>query len=212
MEQKNKNMEACILDTAAKLFAERGYNATSTTDIAREVGCNQALVHYYFRTKENLFQRVFISRFESIVTRLRVPLDEGGDFFVLLRTIVDTYFDIIAEAPQTVHLFLNELVLDTERRESIKAVFMENLAREDFFRRISQATDAAVHQGQIREVEPMHLYVDIISLVVFSYLSASVLDDLMNFTPEQTSAYIAQRRQEVHTLLVQGLKNNNPVQ
>ncbi len=205
METKNKNMEASILAAASRLFAERGYNATSTTDIAREVGCNQALVHYYFRTKENLFQKVFISKFESIVGRLRVPLDEGCDFFPLLRTIVDTYFDIIAEAPQTVHLFLNELVLDTERRESIKAVFMENMAREDFFRRFCQAAETAMQHGQIRKVEPLHLYVDIVSLVIFSHLSASVLGDLMGMDAQATGAYLAQRREETYTLLVQGL-------
>ena len=57
--KENPTMEIQILETAEKLFLEKGFASTSTTEIAREVGCNQALVHYYFRTKENLFNTIF---------------------------------------------------------------------------------------------------------------------------------------------------------
>ena len=57
-----KNLEQDILDAASELFLSRGFDNTSTTDIAKKAGCNQALVHYYFRTKENLFQRIFLQK------------------------------------------------------------------------------------------------------------------------------------------------------
>ena len=56
-----KNMEKAILEAAETLFLEKGFDATSTTQIAKAVGCNQALIHYYFRTKENLFDTIFES-------------------------------------------------------------------------------------------------------------------------------------------------------
>jgi AcrR family transcriptional regulator len=59
------SMEQSILDAAEKLFLEKGFAATSTTQIAKEVGCNQALVHYYFRTKDNLFNRIFEKKFSD---------------------------------------------------------------------------------------------------------------------------------------------------
>ena len=52
---KEQNLEIQILQAAEELFLSNGFAGTSTTDIAKRVGCNQALVHYYFRTKENLF-------------------------------------------------------------------------------------------------------------------------------------------------------------
>ena len=52
---KDNNMEQQILQCAEELFLEKGFSLVSTTDIAKKAGCNQALVHYYFRTKENLF-------------------------------------------------------------------------------------------------------------------------------------------------------------
>lgn len=60
MEQtREQSMESIILETAERLFLDKGFALTSTTEIAREAGCNQALVHYYFRTKEQLFIRIF---------------------------------------------------------------------------------------------------------------------------------------------------------
>ena len=53
------NMERAILESATELFLRKGFNATSTTEIARNAGCNQALVHYYYRTKERLFEAIF---------------------------------------------------------------------------------------------------------------------------------------------------------
>ena len=57
---KKSQVEEQILRAAEELFMEKGFDAVSTTDIARKVGCNQALVHYYFRTKDNLFLQVFL--------------------------------------------------------------------------------------------------------------------------------------------------------
>ena len=53
------NMEQTILESATELFLKKGFKATFTTEIAKEAGCNQALVHYYFRTKDRLFEAIF---------------------------------------------------------------------------------------------------------------------------------------------------------
>ena len=54
MADVQQNMEQIILEVAEELFLDKGYALTSTTEIAKKAGCNQALIHYYFRTKENL--------------------------------------------------------------------------------------------------------------------------------------------------------------
>ena len=63
--KNNQSMESIILETAERLFLEKGFAMTSTTEIAKEVGCNQALVHYYYRTKENLFNVIFEQKFNG---------------------------------------------------------------------------------------------------------------------------------------------------
>ncbi|MDD4922908.1 MAG: TetR/AcrR family transcriptional regulator, partial [Bacteroidales bacterium] len=57
--KKENTTELAILDAAEELFLKSGYAKTSTVQIAKLAGCNQALVHYYYRSKENLFRQVF---------------------------------------------------------------------------------------------------------------------------------------------------------
>ena len=69
MDIKNEqSMEQAILEEAEKLFLEKGFALTSTTEIAKRVGCNQALVHYYFRTKDNLFNTIFRTKIQSLLS------------------------------------------------------------------------------------------------------------------------------------------------
>ena len=77
---ETKDMEKTILDTATKLFLEKGFASTSTTEIAKEVGCNQALVHYYFRTKERLFEAVFANKFQNFATNI-LEINRGNFSF-----------------------------------------------------------------------------------------------------------------------------------
>jgi len=60
-------MEQLIVETAERLFLEKGFAMTSTTEIAKEIGCNQALVHYYFRTKAKLFEAIFEKKIKLFI-------------------------------------------------------------------------------------------------------------------------------------------------
>jgi len=68
--KQEQPMEQTILEVAERLFLEKGFALTSTTEIAKEAGCNQALVHYYFRTKDNLFNTIFEQKFRMLFEHL----------------------------------------------------------------------------------------------------------------------------------------------
>ena len=68
----NDNMEMRIREVAQQLFFKQGYAATSTIQIAKEVGCTQALVHYYYRTKENLFRQIFMEQIQAALAKMEL--------------------------------------------------------------------------------------------------------------------------------------------
>ena len=86
---RNQNLEKRILWVAERLFLEKGFSGTSTTEIAKNVGCNQTLIHYYFRTKEKLFWDVFAPKMEQVVEYLDAPLDESLNFLDRISNIID---------------------------------------------------------------------------------------------------------------------------
>ena len=73
--ERDQSTEQAIVTAAEELFLERGYAKTSTVEIAKRAGCNQALVHYYFRTKENLFQEIFSKKILAFLRGV-VSLDQ----------------------------------------------------------------------------------------------------------------------------------------
>jgi AcrR family transcriptional regulator len=72
-EKSNSDVQPRILDAAAKLFAENGFDRTSVRDITKEAGCNVASVNYYFGGKDNLYLEVYRER----LTLLRQVRIEG---------------------------------------------------------------------------------------------------------------------------------------
>ena len=70
MKADDKSMEFQILEAAEKLFLKQGYVKTSIGQIAKLAGCNQALVHYYYRTKDNLFEKIFEEKVGIIVMNI----------------------------------------------------------------------------------------------------------------------------------------------
>ena len=122
MEVKNNpTMEIVILETAERLFLEKGFGMTSTTEIAKEIGCNQALIHYYFRTKENLFNIIFEKKFRQFFQNIFVVenLDQMT-FQDKLKHIIETHFDMVRENPRIPLLIVNEFSRNPEMVATLK--------------------------------------------------------------------------------------------
>ena len=92
-------MEEAILEAAERLFLEKGFTSTSTTEIAKAAGCNQALVHYYFRKKDLLFTAIFEKKMRGFVSELlqiseeEIPFEEMSREELLKK--IDEFYDLI---------------------------------------------------------------------------------------------------------------------
>src|SRR5659263_766090 len=87
--------EQAIMEAAEELFLENGYARTSTTAIARKAGCNQALVHYYYRSKENLFGLVFRKKISVFLSFFLQVSHEDLPFEEKLAKRIGAHFDMI---------------------------------------------------------------------------------------------------------------------
>ena len=200
-----ENLEQQILAVAEQLFIAKGYNATSTTEIARTVGCNQALIHYYFRTKENLFQQIFVQKFENIITELLEPLTSELPFDEKITNCINIYFDLLKDNPLLPTCIINELAFNPQRREFIRNRFIKNPIRQSAFYQYCETVDNAVSQGNIRPIQPFDLILNIISPCLFTFITLPIYTDLLELTPEQTENYINHRRQEIITSIITSL-------
>ena len=205
-ENTPSGTELQILDSAEKLFLEKGFKSTSTTDIARDAGCNQALVHYYFRTKENLFKQIFDKKFETMIEFIDSNLKEEYGIFDNLRGLLNAYLDFISASPNTPYFLLNEFVSNPGRRTHIRNAFLTNQRGQAVFLRFYGLVQRAVRDGVIREIDPLDLIFDILSLAVFSFITAPIFIDMLGRDQASRQEFSEHRKEEIMTLLTQGLQ------
>ena len=118
--ERDQSTEQAIVTAAEELFLEHGYAKTSTVEIAKRAGCNQALVHYYFRTKENLFQEIFSKKILAFLRGV-VSLDQQDlPFEQSIARLVESHFNLLHANPRLAFLVVSEMTTNPERLSSLK--------------------------------------------------------------------------------------------
>lgn len=202
---RNLNIEKRILWVAERLFLEKGFHGTSTTEIAKVVGCNQALIHYYYRTKEKLFWDVFAPRMEQVVEYLDAPLDEDVDFLQRISNIIDFYFGILELDERLAPFIVNELVMNPSRWEMFRTRFLRNESRSRAFKRFEKMVEEEIQKGTIRPIEPIDFLLDIMSLTLSSFIIAPKGFSLSECDSNARKSYLDARREHIKQILINGL-------
>jgi TetR/AcrR family transcriptional regulator len=178
-----------ILDGAEALFAERGFAATRTKDIAAEVGVNTAMIHYYFDTKEKLL----VSVIDRIMSDLAAILSEI-DFDALtweqrLEEFVGSYFDYVRGHPNFSKL--TRMAAGIKNREILE----EQIA--DFFGPLLQAgvafIQAGIDAGCFRPVDPEQLVLSLYCATVSWFSDAPFLSLLVGHDVTHEDVVLSRR-------------------
>ena len=204
--ERNQNIEKRILWVAERLFLEKGFNGTSTTEIAKNVGCNQALIHYYFRTKEKLFWDVFAPKVEQVVEYLDAPLDESIDFTERIRNVIDFYFGILELDERLAPFIVNELLLNPGRWDKFRDRYLRNESRSTAFNRFEKMVSEEIESGRIRPIRAIDLLMNIMSLTISVFIVAPKGFASGECDRNARKAYLDDRREDVKKLIINGMR------
>lgn len=204
--ERNQNIEKRILWVAERLFLEKGFSGTSTTEIAKTVGCNQALIHYYFRTKEKLFWDVFAPKAEQVVEYLDAPLDESIDFFERIGNVIDFYFGILELDERLAPFIVNELVMSPGRWDKFRNRFLRNESRHSAFDRFEKMVDEEISAGRVRQMKAIDLLMNIMSLTLSAFIVAPKGYAIGECDSNLRRSYLDNRREDVKSLVINGIK------
>lgn len=198
--------EELILQAAEALFLTKGYTNTSTTEIAQKAGCNQALVHYYFRTKENLFQQIFIKKVMSLFAEFMKTRPAGMDFTESLRERMGMYFDFIEANKQLPFMVINELAANLERRQAFCEELRTNPIYTQLYRQFDNEVKREIQAGHICPIDTADLYMDIFSLTICTFITLPIYRLLFQLDSEAERQYILKRREELITAIQKRLR------
>lgn len=116
IEQGKISKEQLILEAAEQEFFIKGYDGARTTSIAQRAGVTHAMLHYYYRTKEQLFERIIEKNAKTIAeTMLAVMGNPSMPIVERLKDGISAHFDLVATNPLLPRFFLNEIIARPER-------------------------------------------------------------------------------------------------
>jgi TetR/AcrR family transcriptional regulator len=194
------NLEEAILNSATKLFLKNGFSATSTTDIARDAGCNQALVHYYYRTKDRLFDAIFQTKLKSFIESLLHIGQEDLPFRQKIAKRIEAHFDTIQKDPMLPMFIFREVSFNPGRlkllKESLKNLPQQMLAQ------MQKELDEEISHGRIRRISVHDLLLTIISLNIMVFMVEPIFKTVMGVSDEAFEALRQQRKKEhIHLVM-----------
>lgn len=209
MKEQEKNnqkdgMELSILYAAEELFLEKGFNGVSTTEIASKVGCNQALVHYYYRTKANLFQKVFENKLRYLVSIFEIVEDDSLSFEEKLVIKIKSHFDELAKYPLLPIFVLNEIRNNSSTLNIIRESFKQKAP--DLINKLEEELKIEIEAGRIRNISAFDLLINIISLNIFVFLARPIMEYILALDEEKKNEMLEHRKQEIVNTILNSLR------
>ncbi|MDP4228763.1 MAG: TetR/AcrR family transcriptional regulator [Bacteroidota bacterium] len=197
-------MEKKILEAAEQLFLEKGFAMTSTTEIAKIAGCNQALVHYYFRTKDHLFDAIFENKVRMFISTFMEISNEDIPFEEKLKRKIEAHFDMIRANPKFPFLIINELTTNPQRVEKIKAKISQ--LPKAIFGQLDKELDEEIRKGNIRPIKTIDLLFSIVSLNMVLFLAKPFIKTITNISDEDYEAMVEHRKKENVLMILRSLR------
>jgi AcrR family transcriptional regulator len=205
MEVKTTNSEQNILKAAEKLFLEKGYEGVRTTEIAKAAGVNHALLHYYFRTKENLFNQIFEQKASQLLGFLVDAFNRNLPFFEKLKLGIESHFHFLSQTPELPLFVLREIVQNKDRKNFIIQKALP-IGRE-IIKKMTIAIHEEVKKGTIRTINAQDLLLNIASLNVFAFVAAQAFYDLKtDREKEDYKRFLNDRKKNNVEIIINSLK------
>lgn len=205
-ENQEGNMEQAILETAERLFLDKGFALTSTTEIAREVGCNQALVHYYYRTKEKLFEKIFERMAKMMLAVMLKEDDASKPFEERLSGMIQNHFDLLLAHPKLPFLFFNELITNPKRLEMLASKL--RIIPLTVLSQLKDQLNDEIRKGRIRPIAPETLLLNVVSLNVTPFLVKPIFKAMTDVSEKEYLRMLESRKMENVHIILSSLKIN----
>lgn len=183
---------AAILKAAIKEFAEHGIAGARTDAIAQAARVNKALLYYYFKDKEAIYEAVLDHVFSGLRDTVVPVLESNAPPREKLLNYLGAYFDYIAANPRFPRVVQGEWIrTGTERTPQ-----MQRIAREYFrpiYQKLGEVMQQGIAAGEFRPVDTMHFVPSMVAIIVFYFSAAPVIKSLMKIDPLAPER-IAERR------------------
>lgn len=192
--------EQKILDAARSVFVLRGTAGARMAEIAKVAGVNQALLHYYFRSKERLANAVFDQIAGRLFPALAGILGADISLDAKIERLVAVYLENLSRNPFLPGYVLSELHHHPERVELLLSKAMgasPSGVLSPLFHKLGEQIDEEVAAGTMRRIAPEQFAINLISLCIFPFAARPMLRLVFGMDDDAFARFIEQRKTEL---------------
>jgi TetR/AcrR family transcriptional regulator len=201
MTEQELTTEKTILEAAKKVFLDKGFDGARMQNIADEAGINKALLHYYFRSKDKLFDAIFEDAFRQFFPNISQVLMSDMPFPEKIRAFVSHYTDMLVNNPHLPIFILRELQRAPEKIVSmIKESGIDPEVTASFLQK-------ELENGKMASIPASHLIVNMIGLCVFPFIGRPIIQGfIFNNNTEDYNKFLLERKTTVADFIINAIQ------
>lgn len=198
---KNETSEVIILNAAKSVFIKKGMDGARMQEIADEAGINKALLHYYYRSKQQLFEAVFFNAFSLLAPQLNYILNDDSTVQEKITKFSHDYISFVSQHPYLPNFVIQEINRDPDFPLKLKGNSnFPNL--EKFKKQINEE----VKNGFIKPIKAEQLFINILSLCVFPFVGSPLIKTIGNINDKKFNELIEERKTHVANFIINSIK------
>ncbi len=200
--KKEEGAEQKIIAAARGIFLRKGMAGARMEEIAKAAGINKALLHYYFRSKEKLFEVIMSEAKMQMLSRLHPILGGDDSLFIKIEKFVESYINFVTENPLLPGFILHEITKNPEKlvNEISNGNKRPNLAK--FFLHV----ESEAKKKNIIEIKPEQLFMNMLSMCVFPFIGRPMLKTVLNVNDKKFNQLLADRKKEIPVFIINAIK------
>lgn len=198
---KNHDTEGQILNAAKNVFQKKGMDGARMQEIADEAGINKAMLHYYYRSKQLLFEAVFSNAFSLLAPQLNKILNDDSSIEEKVKNFTHNYISFIIKHPYLPNFIIQELNRNPKFFEKIQ----QNAAFPTLEKFKNQVNEE-VEKGILKPINGEQLFINIISLNIFPFVATPLIKGFLKIDDKGFKQLMEQRKTVVSEFIINSIK------
>ncbi|MBS1509968.1 MAG: TetR/AcrR family transcriptional regulator [Bacteroidetes bacterium] len=201
-KRKDDTTEGKILAAARKVFTTKGMAGARMQDIADEAGINKAMLHYYFKDKEKLFEVVFMEGAGEFFPRINKLFESDASLEEMITRFVEEYLDAMQRSPYLPWFIMNELNRDAD-------TFLEKIwaaPNRPNPAKFLALIEKEIKKGNIKRISPLHLLLNLLSMTIFPFIAKPMITRNLHLDEMQFRYVIEQRKTEIPKFIMDSIR------
>lgn len=193
MPVKDSKTEELIKETALRIFFTEGKLHATTQDIADAAGVNRALLHYYFRSRDVLFDVVFREAKENMHCKMEAVFQQDISFREKIEHFIENFIETSIQYPYLEAFLITEIVRNPEK----KSEFLEDPKhgnKSEKVAQLMQELQAEMDAGNMPKMQPEQYFMNLISLLAYPFLAKPLMEQIFNLEEDGWKKAMRERK------------------